>query len=430
MSTKPPELPSDRSDGPRVEALPVVIVGAGIAGLTGALALAARGIPVRVVERAPELTEIGAGLQLSPNATGILRRLGVLDALGDAAVRPQAILLRRASDLREVARVPLGAWAEERWGAPYLTAHRADLQTALLQRVAAERSIRMDTGTPVEHVGLDAAGPTVIASLEGKSHALAARWVVAADGVRSSLRQLVRGGGDSRSAGHVAWRVTLDSGDDALRPLAPSGHAEDVTALLDGGFHLVAYPMRGGRQMNLVAFTPGGGTGPGPTGGQDAAPLRRLLLKADRRLAALARTDMAWTHYPMHMMAPGNIWLDRRGLVLIGDAAHAMTPFAAQGAAMAIEDAETLAAALAGGSASDADAIERWQALRRERVERVARRGAFNHFVWNAAGPAALARDLVLRLRSPGGLAADLDWLYGWKPPGAGTANPVSAVSG
>ena len=127
----------------------IVIAGAGIAGLTAALAFAVRGYPVRVFERASRLDEVGAGIQLSPNATGILDRLGVLPGLRPAAVRPDAVVLRDASNLAELGRVQLGAAAEWRWKAPYLTAHRADLQSALLAHVAREPGIELVTGATV-----------------------------------------------------------------------------------------------------------------------------------------------------------------------------------------------------------------------------------------------------------------------------------------
>src|ERR1700754_1349548 len=129
----------------------VIVAGAGIAGLTAALAFAVRGFPVRVFEGAPRLEEAGAGIQLSPNATRILDRLGVLSGLRSAAVRPEAVILRDASSLAELARVPLGGAAERRWNAPYLTCYRADLHSALLAHVAREPGIQLVTGAHVRN---------------------------------------------------------------------------------------------------------------------------------------------------------------------------------------------------------------------------------------------------------------------------------------
>ena len=139
---------------------PILVAGGGIAGLTVALALAARGLPVHVFERTPEFREIGAGLQLSPNATRLLDRLGVLDDLRPVSVTPEAIVLRDASTLRELARVPLGDFAARRWGAPYLVVHRADLQTALLTAAARQHGIQISTNCDLHHFSIDQYGVT------------------------------------------------------------------------------------------------------------------------------------------------------------------------------------------------------------------------------------------------------------------------------
>ena len=142
--------------------------------------------------------------------------------------------------------------------------------------------------------------------------------------------------------------------------------------------------------------------------------MRRALGRTARPLAALAEEGAAWTAWPVHTADTEGPWTRAGGFALIGDAAHAMTPFAAQGAAMAIEDADTLAAFVAARPDRLASALSGWEALRRPRIRRVAARGSFNRFVWHAAGPAAAARDLILRMRRPERFAADFDWLYGW----------------
>jgi salicylate hydroxylase len=396
------------------DARPIVIAGAGIAGLTAAIAFATRGFSVEIFERAPELTEIGAGIQLSPNATRILDRLGVLPRLSPSSVRPGAVVLQRASDLGEIARIPLAETAERRWGAPYLTAHRADLQAALLARVGELSKVRLTKDSAVESVSYRTEGISVMPNGDS-ARKRETGFVVAADGVWSALRKTIRADAGSQFAGQIAWRATLPVNHAALAALAPAGRAENVTAILDGGFHLVAYPVRAGAEVNLAAFTRGRDQNHHWSAGEDAAELRKKLRATDRRLAPLSAAEVKWTSYPVHTVDAGGAWTDPRGLALIGDAAHAMTPFAAQGAAMAIEDAETLAQIFVGGRAPPT-ALSAWQAARRERVARVARRGALNHFAWSAFGPVALARDLALRLRPPEAFAADLDWLYGWSP--------------
>ena len=387
------------------------IAGAGIAGLTTALAFARRGFEVSVFERASRLDEVGAGLQLSPNATRILANLNVLPAIERVAVEPVEIELRRAATLRRVAGVPLGSAARERWGFPYLTVHRADLQRVLLEAVSANANVSLFQGTTVQRAGIRDGRPTL--DLESGNARGQDRFnlVVAADGVWSSLREPVSGVTSSRYSGYLAWRAVLPAGDGLVSWL-PS--ADRVTTFLHRRFHLVAYPLRGGDTINLVALSKGPRMAHGWSNTADTALLARAMRGADPRLLALVEAGAPWTAWPLHEVPAGGSWIDAGGIALIGDAAHAMTPFAAQGAAMAIEDAAVLAACVAQSPADTALALRRYDRLRHERVERVARRGAFNRFAWHAAGPIAFGRDLVLAMRPPGALAADMDWLYGW----------------
>ncbi|CAN7311923.1 FAD-dependent monooxygenase [Aminobacter sp. LjRoot7] len=400
-----------------MQSRPVVIAGAGIAGLTAALAFARHGVSVRIHERSPVLEEVGAGLQLSPNATRILDRLGVLDLVSASAVRPEAVVLRDAATLVERARVPLGAAAERRWKAPYLVAHRADLQSALLARVSESPLIEITTGATVDTVEPQANGLNVSVMQGGIVSHEQASLFVAADGVWSASRRLVGPHGKSRFSGELAWRTTIPGDSELGRQFAGLTSLATVTTFLHPGFHLVAYPIRAGHAVNLVAFTPGTAIAEQWSGETDADALRRAMHGTAPALSRLVQEAGPWTVWPLHTVDASRPWTSASGIVLIGDAAHAMTPFAAQGATMAIEDAWTLADAVT--AASDmADALSQWEAARKIRVAKVARRGALNHFAWHAAGPVALARNLFLRLKSPASLAADLDWLYGWTPSG------------
>lgn len=389
----------------------IAVVGGGIAGLTAALAFAANGRSVQVFERAQRLDEIGAGVQLSPNATRILDRLGVIDAMAGRFARPEAVTIRDARSLKTLAEVRLGDFAQQRWGAPYLVAARAALQSALLARVAEEPAIALTTG--VEATDFDLDGPDH-PHLEIRSGAetstVTARLIVGADGVWSTLRQKGGPAGKSRFIGEVAWRATLAPGVDApLRRLA----ADDrVTTFVAPRFHIVAYPLGDGA-LNLVVIAKGQLSGAEWNRAGEPERLAGLLSGADTALASLATTIPAWTIWPIHIADPNCGWTHPNGLALIGDAAHAMAPFAAQGAAMAIEDAYVLSRLVA---ASDdlAGALLRYNHLRRPRIRRVGLRGAFNHVAWHARGPVATARNLVLRTRSPERLAADFDWLYGF----------------
>lgn len=398
----------------------VVIAGAGVAGLTAAVAFAERGYLVQVFEQAQRLEAAGAGIQLSPNATRILRQLGVLDRLLPAAVRPEAVVLKDAATLRELARVPLGQAAEARWQAPYLVAHRADLQSALTARVAEMPNILLTTGAQVSSIAKGTHGVTVAAEMAGETVEAGGLLLVGADGVWSSLRGLVdttKGPASPRShfSGELAWRATIPADSAAGQAFAAIGATNCVTTFLHPGFHMVAYPVSKGAAFNLAAFTKGERIAEGWSGNADTRILTGALRGTAAALAHLVEEAGPWTAWPIHTVDRKQPWTTD-GMALIGDAAHAMTPFAAQGAAMAIEDAAMLADVVADFPADPAQSLQIWENLRRSRVAKVARRGAVNRLAWHAAGPVAIARNLFLKMRSSDKLAADLDWLYGWQP--------------
>lgn len=393
----------------------VIVAGAGIAGLTTAIAFARKGYAVQVLERAPQLSEAGAGLQLSPNAAATLAGLEALEGILPVAVRPDHVSMRDAATLAEKGRVALGDFAETRWGAPYLTVHRADLQTALAARLAREMDVEILTGSTVRDVAFHRRGVTVSTDRAGRVVDMHARLLVAADGVWSTLRR-VTGRPADRFSGYVAWRAMVRSGDPLLGELAVAGDVPRVTAFMARDFHVVCYPVRAGTAVNLVAITRGSAMPSAWDRNGDMAVLTRAL--AGSRLARLVDHAGPWTAWPLHSIDPRGRWTEADGLAFVGDAAHAMLPFAAQGAAMAIEDAATLAAMLSDAGDDVAAGLKRWEAARHARVAKVARRGDLNRFAWHASGPVAAARDVMLRLRSPESLAKDMDWLYGWKPPG------------
>lgn len=392
----------------------IIIAGAGVAGLTAALAFAAQGFDIEIFERSPKLEEVGAGLQLSPNATRILDRLGVLPMLLPNAVQPDAVILRDARTLSELARVPLGRVAQSRWRAPYLVAHRADLQNALLAAVSRCPAIRLFTGATVRNVHRGDQGVTAgIETADGIIQATG-MLLVGADGVWSAVRRIASAPDRSRFTGELAWRTIIRRDSIEGQNLADLDAATAVTAFLHPGFHLVVYPVRGGDAFNLVAFTPGRQIAEDWSSQADITQLRRAMRDISPALGALANGGLSWTAWPIHSVDPHARWV-APGMALIGDAAHAMTPFAAQGAAMAIEDADTLAACVAAAPGNLPAALHAWETSRRPRIAKVARRGALNHFAWQARGPVAFARNLVLKALPSDKLASDLDWLYGWE---------------
>ncbi|ASY56207.1 FAD-dependent monooxygenase [Sinorhizobium sp. CCBAU 05631] len=380
---------------------PVAIVGAGIAGLTMALCLARQGVASDIFEQADALNEVGAGLQLSPNASRILVKLGLLPALEAVWGEPKSIGLVDGHSLRPLADVPAGAAARIRWAAPYGVLHRASLQKILLDAVQSEPACRLHFGKRIKGDPVAAA-----AAATGRHPSI----VIGADGIWSEARAAIPAAGAARFSGNVAWRLLLPNTEET-----GCLSADRVTAFLGPEAHLVAYPLREIDGFNLVAVV-GGTPAEGAWTGQESPERRREFRAAFEAwhpdLRSLIEGSGSATYWPLCTVEEG-AWHNRRDIVLIGDAAHAMTPFAAQGAAMAIEDASELALCLA--ECPDAPAaFARYEQARRARIARVRKRAAFNRFAYHARGPVRVARNLVLALKGPEALAADLDWLYGY----------------
>lgn len=381
-----------------------VIIGAGVAGLTAALSLTRHAIPCTVIEQAPQLTEVGAGLQMSPNATRILSALGVLAEIEPRWNEPQSIRLTCGRSLRTLTALPAGAFARRRWGAPYGVLHRSTLQQALLQAVLRNPLCKLHLGHRLEDVS-----PAAIEAAAGVRPGL----VVGADGVWSRTRAAVPQSPAVSFSGNIAWRFTVPE-EAAPFFLDPAG----VTAFLGPDSHLVCYPLKEVGGFNIVAIT--AGVSPGETWATEGtAAQRRFMMRHFSRWndAILALLDGAENpnFWPLYQAGPGR-WQNGRDTVLIGDAAHAMMPFAAQGAAMAIEDAFELAGAVS--CAPPPAALASFETKRQARATRVRNRGAFNRLAYHARGPLRLGRDIVLSLRRPESLAADLDWLYGYRAEG------------
>ncbi len=382
---------------------PIAIVGAGIAGLTAGLCLALRGMSVDIIEQAGQLSAIGAGLQLSPNANLILARLGLLPALEAMWTEPDSICLMDGRTLKPLAQVPSGVFARKRWGAPYGVLHRASLQRILIAAVEQQPLCRLHLG-----MRLESALPAAIAAVTGRAPGL----IIGADGVWSSVRTQIPGSRAARFSGNIAFRFTTGS-----RQAPAVFDASKVMAFLGPKAHLVVYPLRETQTFNVVAIV----QGKSATASWDevlsagaARDLNSAFSRWHAELQPLFKGHEAPTCWPLYEVSEG-AWQDGPHTILIGDAAHAMMPFAAQGAAMAIEDAWELAACLDKGQPR-AEALERFVAQRKIRIKKVRARGSFNRFAYHASGPVRVARDFVLSQKRPEDLAADFDWLYGYVP--------------
>ena len=380
----------------------VAVAGAGVGGLALALALHARGIAVRLVERAAELGEAGAGVQLGPNAVKVLDRLGLGEALRAAAFEPEAAEVRDLASGGLLLRNPLGEAARARWGAPYLQLHRSDLQALLLAALRERGAAELTLGRPVE--AMDDAGALVLAGGER----IAADVAVAADGVRSAAAASLLGDEPPRFTGWTAWRAVVprERVAAAVPPVAAVWTAPDR--------HLVHYPVRGGREVNLVAVTRDRARRDEAwtTRGDPAELARRFADAPAPGPQLIAGVGEVW-RWALYDRPPRPRW-SRGRATLLGDAAHPMLPFLAQGAAVAVEDAWVLAARLGEGAPPEA-ALARYEADRRARTARVQAWSRRNARLFHLPPPAA--RLLFGAAALAGDPAARFDWLYGWEPP-------------
>lgn len=347
----------------------VTILGAGVAGLATARALALAGWRVTVKEQAPALTEVGAGIQIAPNGVRVLNALGLpLD--GD---RAEAVELRDTAGA-PVLRMRLG-------GRDWHLVHRADL---------VERLAR----------GAEAAG--AVLQFGERATPEPGRLTVGADGVHSATREMLNGNVPARFSGHVAWRAVI-----------PTGGALPVTEVHMGPRrHLVSYPLRGGTFRNIVAVEERAGWAEESwTARDDTDALQRAFSGFSPRVRRwLEQVERPWL-WGLFLHPVATRW-HGDGMVLAGDAAHPTLPFMAQGANLALEDAWVLSKCLIAG-----DRGERYQALRQDRVRRIVQAAAKNAQAYHLSGPVAKLAHTALRLGgriAPGAPMKRFDWIYGY----------------
>lgn len=393
---------------------PVLIAGAGIGGLTAALAIAQRGFLVAVFEQAERLEEIGAGIQLSPNAARVLIALGLRERLERRAVAPQELRVMGARGARVLARAPLAAGAAP-GDAPYWMIHRGDLQAALLEAVRADAAITLHLGARVDDFLL--AGDGVTISAAGRQCGCA---LIAADGLWSRLRARLGHRDEPRFARRVAWRALV-----AADAVPQEARAPAVTLWFDGDNHLVHYPVRGGDLINVVAIVgddwrEGGWNAPGERAEILARYGAATWPPAARMVLAAAPQWHKWALYDRLPIGEGSAdsgtaW-GHGAITLLGDAAHPMLPYLAQGAAMAIEDAWVLARALAERRDDAPAALRGYERERHPRTARVQHAAHRTGTVYHLGGGAALLRRLALAIMGGQRLIGRYDWIYGWTP--------------
>ncbi len=377
----------------------IIIVGGGIGGVSTALSCARQGFPVTVLERAPEFGEVGAGLQVGPNAWRVLDSLGVARRLSGRAVLPSRWALMDIVTGNEIFSLPFGVKFESRYGAPYAVMHRGELLTALLDACRATGLVRLLAGKEVVAVEQDDESATARCS-DGSSYTADA--LVAADGLRSTIRARFLDPEPPLVSPYVIYRGPGPR---------PEGVENAVMLYVGDGVHYMQYPISGGTMLNRVASFKSTRGEPGSPGWGTPEELTERFADAIPYVReAIGEMDLD-RRWPLCDRKPMAGWAQGR-ITLLGDAAHPMNQYLAQGACQALEDALALGAALAAAPEDPAAAFASFEKARYPRVSAVQEFtrfiGDFCHF----GGAAALLRDHFL-----GGLdAADrydyLDWLY------------------
>jgi salicylate hydroxylase len=383
---------------------PVLIAGGGIGGLALAIALSRHGFLSMILERGGSFSEAGAGIQLGPNGTRLLQRLGVAEHLEPFVGRPVGIHVRRGADGADRGTLPLGTWIEQRHGAPYWTAHRGHLQAALLTVARGLPSIEFRMNWEVASFIESAHDVTVLAA-DGRT--LAGSFLVGADGLWSAVRRQISGMAMPTSSRRSAARTVIASAD-----LPSEIRGDHVGVWMAPRVHVVHYPVRGGTEtaVAILADEPWSVPGWGEDV-TDAEALRPCNGLSPLLLDLLGR-GKDWRKWSLFDPPPLSRWSTAL-TTLLGDAAHPILPFLAQGAVMAIEDAVVLADTLASTTTNPLTAYELARRPRTQKVQDTARR---NGQIYHLSGVAATARDLALRTVPPTQMMARYDWLYGWQP--------------
>jgi salicylate hydroxylase len=385
----------------------IVVVGAGIGGLTAALTLTAANFRVIVVERSDHLSEVGAGIQIAPNASRILNGLGLAAKIAAVAIEPESIDVKSGVSGTPLATIPASAY-RSRYGLPYHVIHRADLQRVLAAAVEASANATLHLGATIAQTMPHTDGLLVRIQKPGGIDVVPAAAIVAADGVWSTSRAKIAGGAKPEPTGRTAWRALVAA--DIAREIVSM---QRVGLWLGKAAHLVHYPVAQGSAVNIVAIVDEVWDRPGWSAVADRAEITRRFQDWPLRARHIVAAPVSWQKFAINRVSAAAPWTDDR-TALLGDAAHAMEPYLAQGAAMAIEDAAVLAAKLQ--NATDIPvALRAYEAERKPRVAAVARAANLTGRRYHYAGPLAYARDLALRYDAERFILDQNDWIYRWQ---------------
>ena len=384
---------------------PILIAGGGIGGLALAIALARSGRDSVVLEQRTALSDEGAGIQIGPNGVRVLQQLGVADALRPLIGEPAALHIHSGASGRHLGTLPLGAWIAERHGAPYWVAHRGDLRRALFEAADKEPRIRLRSNFAVASIRQDDQGARAI-STAGEEMTGAA--LVGADGLWSSVRAAICPSHVPKFVGATATRTVIAAAR-AGRLAAPV-----VGLWLTPGVHVVHYPVRGGAEIAVVVIARENWQGTDWDAAADRDQLMAHLAGFHASLADVLGAAPQWRKWALYCLSELPHWSSGR-ITLMGDAAHPMLPYLAQGGVLALEDAAVLARCLAANPGEEARAFSAFEGLRRQRAARVQAASNRNGRIYHLPPPLSWARDAVLRVTPAARLMAGFDWLYGWR---------------
>jgi salicylate hydroxylase len=386
------------------EALPVIVAGGGIGGLAAALALVRQGFNVTVLEQAPEIGEIGAGIQLGPNAFHAFDALGVGDKARSRAVYTDYMVMHDALDEYQVGKIPTGEAFIQRFGNPYAVIHRADVHMSLLEGAQETGRVEFHTSTRVERIEQDASSVTVHCA-NGKTYR--GQALIGADGGKSVVRaQFVND--PPRVTGHVVYRAVVEKKD------FPEDLRWNAASIWVGpNCHLVHYPLRGGEQYNVVVtFHSRDKEEWSVTDGSKEEVLSYFqgICPKARQLIELPKT---WKRWATADREPIDNWVYGR-VTILGDAAHPTTQYLAQGACMALEDAVTLGEALRTHDNDWTQALDLYKRSRVARTARIVLSAREMGRIYHAKGVERLVRNDLWKGRSTERFYDAMEWLYGW----------------
>ena len=392
--------------------LPVLVAGGGIGGLAAALALTRCGFSVKVLEQAPQLGEVGAGIQLGPNAFAAFDALGIGDKARSRAVYTDEMVMHDALDETLVGRIPTGEAFRQRFGNPYAVIHRADVHLSLLEGAQASDRIEVLTGTTVQRIAQDEHGVTVHDTRGGMHRGSA---LIGADGVKSAVRhQYV--GDEARVSGHVVYRAVIDRRD------FPADLQWNAASIWVGpNCHLVHYPLRGGEQYNVVVTFHSRNQEEWSVREGSREEVQSYFEGICAKARQLIDLPKDWKRWATADREPIGQWTFGPGnrTTLLGDAAHPTLQYLAQGACMALEDAVTLGEALRVHRTIEtrdfAPAFARYQRSRITRTARIVLSAREMGRIFHAKGVERLVRNDLWKGRSQDRFYDAMEWLYGWK---------------